>query len=206
MNYNLNQIISDNRGVNTINNDMEYLDIVTEDGTPTGKKVDRNTAHSDGILHRTAHVWVVRNINGRYEIMLQKRSMNKDSFPGKYDTSSAGHMPAGSEYVESAIRELDEELGIEATSNQLHYAGMFRTQYEKEFHGRLFKDNEVTKVFVYMEPVNIEELSLQESEVEEVRWFDLDEVAEEIKTSRDRFCVPSEGLSILTQYLEGISI
>ena len=192
--------------MNTINNDMEYLDIVTEDGTPTGKKVDRNRAHSDGILHRTAHVWVVRNINGRYEIMLQKRSMNKDSFPGKYDTSSAGHMPAGSEYVESAIRELDEELGIEATSNQLHYAGMFRIQYEKEFHGRLFKDNEVTKVFVYMEPVNIEELSLQESEVEEVRWFDLDEVAEEIKTSRDRFCVPSEGLSILTQYLEGISI
>ena len=192
--------------MNTINNDMEYLDIVTEDGTPIGKKVDRNTAHSDGILHRTAHVWVVRNINGRYEIMLQKRSMNKDSFPGKYDTSSAGHMPAGSEYVESAIRELDEELGIEATSNQLHYAGMFRTQYEKEFHGRLFKDNEVTKVFVYMEPVNIEELSLQESEVEEVRWFALDEVAEEIKTSRDRFCVPSEGLSILTQYLEGISI
>ena len=192
--------------MNTINNDMEYLDIVTEDGTPTGKKVDRNTAHSDGILHRTAHVWVVRNINGRYEIMLQKRSMNKDSFPGKYDTSSAGHMPAGSEYLESAIRELDEELGIEATPNQLHYAGMFRTQYEKEFHGRLFKDNEVTKVFVYMEPVNIEELSLQESEVEEVRWFALDEVAEEIKTSRDRFCVPSEGLSILTQYLEGISI
>ena len=192
--------------MNTINNDMEYLDIVTEDGTPTGKKVDRNTAHSDGILHRTAHVWVVRNINGRYEIMLQKRSMNKDSFPGKYDTSSAGHMPAGSEYVESAIRELDEELGIEATSNQLHYAGMFRTQYEKEFHGRLFKDNEVTKVFVYMEPVNIEKLSLQESEVEEVRWFALDEVAEEIKTSRDRFCVPSEGLSILTHFLEGISI
>ena len=59
---------------------------------------------------------------------------------------------------------------------------------------------------IYMEPVNIEGLSLQESEVEEVRWFDLDEVAEEIKTSRDRFCVPSEGLSILTQYLEGISI
>ena len=185
---------------------MEYFDIVAEDGTPTGKTIDRDTAHSEGILHRTAHVWVVRNINGRYEIMLQKRSMNKDSFPGKYDTSSAGHMPAGSEYVESAIRELDEELGIEATSDQLHYAGMFRTQYEKEFHGRLFKDNEVTKVFVYMEPVNIEELSLQESEVEEVRWFDLDEVAEEIKTSRDRFCVPSEGLSILTQYLEGISI
>ena len=33
-----------------------------------------------------------------------------------------------------------------------------------------------------------------------------EQVAEEIKTSRDRFCVPSEGLSILTQYLEGISI
>ena len=48
---------------------------------------------------------------------------------------------------------------------------------------------------MYQDPVNIEDLSLQESEVDEVRWFDLNEVVNEIKTSRERFCVPTEGLN-----------
>ncbi len=180
---------------------MEYLDIVTEDGILTGETVDRDTAHREGILHRTAHVWVVRTGSDGFEILLQKRSMNKESFPGLYDTSSAGHIPAGADYVESAIRELGEELGINATPDQLKYAGMFRIQYEKVFHERIFKDNEVTKVYVYTEPVDIDRLSLQAAEVEEVRWFRLNDVYEEIKTSRERFCVPSEGLNILMRYL-----
>ena len=180
----------------------EYLDIVDEEGNPTGKTIDRELAHKDGILHRTAHVWVVRKGTDGYEILLQKRSMEKDSFPGLYDTSSAGHIPAGADYVESAIRELSEELGIKAKPDELTYAGIFRIRYEKEFHGRIFKDNEVTKVYVYMEPVDVERLTLQESEVEEVRWFKLNEVAEEIKTSRKRFCVPSEGLGILIKFLK----
>ena len=62
----------------------EYLDIVDEEGNPTGKTVDRELAHKDGILHRTAHVWVVRKSTDGYEILLQKRSMEKDSFPGLY--------------------------------------------------------------------------------------------------------------------------
>ena len=62
-------------------------------------------------------------------------------------------------------------------------------------------DNEVTTVYVYMDPVNDNDLILQESEVEDVRWFDLHEVIEEIKTSRERFCVPSEGIGIVEQYL-----
>ena len=76
---------------------MEYLDIVDEQGRPTGGIVSRAEAHEKGILHRTAHVWVVRNVTGRAEVLLQKRSEEKESFPGMYDTSSAGHIPAGEE-------------------------------------------------------------------------------------------------------------
>lgn len=61
-----------------------------------------------------------------------------------YDTSSAGHIPAGVEPMPSALRELSEELGITAASADLKYAGTFRIQYEKEFHGRMFRDNELT--------------------------------------------------------------
>ena len=180
---------------------MEYLDIVDENGIPTGETIARSIAHRDGILHRTAHVWVVRPSDKGYDILLQKRSMEKESFPGLYDTSSAGHIPAGEEPVPSALRELQEELGIEASADQLQYAGTFRIRYEKEFHGHMFRDNEVTSVYVYDKSVNIQELTLQESEVSEVRWFDLDEVWNEIHRSRERFCVPTAGLNVLREFL-----
>ena len=180
---------------------MEYFDTVDEYGVPTGEIISREEAHREGIRHRTAHVWIIRSSKKGYDLLLQKRSLNKDSFPGLYDTSPAGHIPAGDEPLESALRELKEELGIEAKPGQLSYAGMFQIQYEKEFHGHIFRDNEVASVYVYQEPVEITTLTLQESEVSEVRWFDLDEVWNEIKTDRSRFCVPTGGLKVLREYL-----
>ena len=178
---------------------MEYFDVVDESGRPTGAIVSREEAHRKGVPHRTAHVWIVRPGARGYEILLQKRSEEKDSFPGLYDTSSAGHIPAGDEPLRSAVRELYEELGIEASPGELHFAGTFRVRYEKVFHGRLFRDNEFANVYVYTGPVGA--LRLQESEVSGVRWFDLDEVWEEIRTDRSRFCVPGPGLAVLRHYL-----
>ena len=54
-----------------------------------------------------------------YDLLLQKRSKEKDSFPGCYDISSAGHISAGDEPLETALRELEEELGIKAEPEQL---------------------------------------------------------------------------------------
>lgn len=90
---------------------MEYLDIVDEQGQPTGEIVSRTLAHTKGIRHRTAHIWIVRRKNEHFQVLMQKRAMSKDSFPGKYDTSSAGHIQAGDEPLASGLRELAEELG-----------------------------------------------------------------------------------------------
>ena len=77
---------------------MEYLDEVNENGEPTGRTVEREIAHSNGVRHRTAHVWIIRQYGGKIQVLLQKRSKTKDSYPGCYDISSAGHIPAGSDY------------------------------------------------------------------------------------------------------------
>lgn len=181
---------------------MEYLDVCTEEGRPTGQSVSRDDAHREGVLHRTAHVWIVREKAGGYDILLQKRSQEKESFPGMYDTSSAGHIPAGEEPLPSALRELKEELGISAEPEDLAFAGIFRIQYEKKFHGRLFRDNEFTWVYVYSAPVEASALTLQKTEVDEARWFDLADVWAEIQISRKRFCVPTAGLRVLRGYLK----
>lgn len=79
----------------------EMLDIVDENGVPTGQSVPRTTAHAEGLRHRTSHVWIVRRKNGRVQVLLQMRCAAKDSYPGCYDISSAGHIPAGAEFVGS---------------------------------------------------------------------------------------------------------
>ena len=180
---------------------MEYLDVCDEKGQPTGGIVSRDKAHRDGIRHRTAHVWVIREEKGRIQVLLQKRSANKESFPGMYDTSSAGHIPAGCEPLDSALRELREELGIEAVEGQLRYLGAICNRYEAQFRGKIFRDNEYCSVYLYREPLDAESLHLQAEEVERVDWFDLEQVREEIEHSRERFCVPGASLDLLRRFL-----
>lgn len=182
---------------------MEYFDIVDEAGLPTGEIVSRADAHEQGIRHRTAHVWVIREVDGRTQVLLQKRARNKDSFPGCFDTSSAGHIPAGCEPPASALRELQEELGIEAQREDLTFIGTFHIRYEKEFYGKLFRDNEVSSVFLYRKAVDETALVLQAEEVEEVRWFDLEELTALRKRNDPSVCVPTDGLNVLRFYLNG---
>lgn len=49
--------------------------------------------------------------DGALQILLQKRSADKPSFPNCYDISSAGHIPAGGEFASSALRELKRRAG-----------------------------------------------------------------------------------------------
>ena len=106
--------------IESLNHSMaEYLDIVDENGLPTGETVERETAHVKGIRHRTVHLWLVRKKDGKLQVLLQRRAKHKESFPDRYDTSSAGHIPAGSDYRESAIRELFKELGVHAKAEDL---------------------------------------------------------------------------------------
>ena len=91
---------------------MELIDIVDENGIPIGETIDRTDAHRTGSRHRTTHIWIVRRRNNRVQILLQKRAKYKDSFPGCYDISSAGHIPAGVDFIASGLRELQEETGL----------------------------------------------------------------------------------------------
>lgn len=184
---------------------MEMLDVVNEQGEPTGKTVERTVAHSQGILHRTAHVWIARKRNGRTEILLQKRSMNKDSHPGCYDISSAGHIPAGADFTESALRELKEELGIHATSEELIPCGYRRIHFQDTFHDRIFIDNQYSRVYLLWHDCEIEDLRLQSEELESACWIDYEECCENVRENKFRHCIQLEELQMIKEALQTLS-
>jgi isopentenyldiphosphate isomerase len=88
-------------------NPNEIFDVVDASDRVIGQK-PRGIVHSEGLLHRAVHVLIV---NEEGTVFLQKRSMGKDSAPGKWDSSASGHLDAGEGYAEAAIREVEEELG-----------------------------------------------------------------------------------------------
>ncbi len=180
---------------------MEIFDIVDENGMPTGRTVERTIAHRDGIRHRTAHIWIIRKRDGVYECLLQKRSLVKDSFPGRFDTSSAGHVHAGDEVVSSALRELEEELGIRAQREDLIPAGKFPVKVDQIFHGKPFHDREIAFVFIYERPVDERSLILQKDEVDEVRWFSLDDAYRGTIENEDWCCIPKGGIETVRNFL-----
>lgn len=181
---------------------LEMFDIVDEKGDPTGETIERTLAHSQGIRHRTSHVWLLRKRQGRVEILLQKRSADKDSFPGCYDISSAGHIPAGVDYISSALRELKEELGEEASSEELRCCGTRYIRYEEVFYGKPFRDNQVSKVFLLWRDKEVEEFTLQREEIEEVKWFDFYKCMEQVKNNTIRHCIMQEELEMIRAALE----
>lgn len=225
--------------------EMELFDVCDETGAVTGKVTERSVAHTAGLMHRTAHIWVVRekmleddvakngketvsmepkngtavdaaaetktveqeekrtDENGsRYELLMQKRSLRKNSFPGCYDVSSAGHVQAGDDYLESALRELSEELGIVAAPEELEYVERFDSgDILAEFGGKPFHDREISAVYMYRRPVNAAALKLQEEEVDSVKWMPYETVLQAARSGDPDFCVNERELKLLGEYL-----
>ena len=175
----------------------EFLDLVDENGNPTGEREDREIIHATGLRHRTAHLWLMRERCGQVEILLQKRSADKDSYPNCYDISSAGHIPAGMDFIPSALRELQEELGLTATEEEIVLCGQRRFFHRQVFHGKPFLDHQVSNVYVLVRDVEPSEMTLQTSEVQSVIWMPLCEVRRRVEAGDPDFCTVLEEVEIL---------
>lgn len=89
---------------------MEYIDIVDEKDNVIGKET-RKSVHKKHQIHRGVHVFVV---NKKGEILIQQRAFTIEDRPGYFDASVGGQVKSGEGYKEAAIREVKEELGVEA--------------------------------------------------------------------------------------------
>ena len=180
---------------------MEIIDIVDENGIPTGETIERSIAHQTGVRHRTTHIWIVRKRDEQIQILLQKRSQNKDSFPGCYDISSAGHIPAGDEFAESGLRELEEELGLIIDKEELIDCGLHRVAVENEFHGTKYVDNQISKVFLLWKDIEVEDLKLQVEEIESAIWMEFEACKHAVANGLIPTCINLTELALLEEHM-----
>ncbi len=141
---------------------MEKWDILNSAGEPTGETVVREAgALKEGQYHLVVHIWV---INDKKKTLIQKRSDNVNILPGIWATTS-GSALSGENEIDAAKRELSEELGIEIEENDL--------QFIKKYRGK----NNFVYVYAVHRNVGISEISMQEEEVQAVKWVSSSELS-----------------------------
>jgi isopentenyldiphosphate isomerase len=107
----------------------ELLEVVDHHGH-TIRLASRSEVHGNPeLIHKVVHV-LVMSVRG--EILLQKRSMNKDTAPGLWDTSVGGHMEPEEEHAAAAVREMAEELGIKDVKLTFLYSYLHSDTFERE--------------------------------------------------------------------------
>jgi len=89
--------------------------------------------HNKNLIHRVVNIAI---FNDKNEVLLQKRSQNKDLYPGFYTLSASGHVSRGETYSQAAKRELKEELGINIPLRRV-----------KKYLNKTTKESEMVVVF-----------------------------------------------------------
>jgi len=143
----------------------ERLEIIDENENIIGEE-SREKIHEEGLLHREIHVWVYNN---KEEILFQKRAPDKDTFPNLFDASAGGHVDIGEDYVSSALRELEEETGINAKKENLVLIGEFK----KKTHDKSTNKTNyaIRKIYAYYFKGKKEELSLEKNKATKLKFW-----------------------------------
>ncbi len=140
----------------------ELLPLVTENGEIIGAATRRECHSGSMLLHPVVHLHI---FNHDGDILLQKRSANKDIQPNKWDTSVGGHIDLG-ESVDIALRrETAEELGLTNFEYKQLYQYTFKSSVEHEL---------VTTFSTTID--SIDQIKFDPEEISEVRFWSIEEI------------------------------
>lgn len=142
----------------------EIFPIVNTEGEVVGSATREECHAGTFLLHPVVHLHI---FNSAGELYLQKRVMTKKIQPGKWDTAVGGHVDYGEKIEDALLRETREELGVRDFTPEFLMRYEFRSQVEAEL------------VYIY-KCVYDGDFNLDPSEVDEGRFWSLDEIKKSI--------------------------
>ncbi len=144
---------------------MELLDVYNEEGKKTGKVVKRGSpkeAYEEGEHIAVAIIFIE---NSKHEFLIQKTSKEKG---GEY-SSTGGHVNHKEEPIQTIIREVKEEIGIDISNDNVIDLGYLLFDFPLRF------------VFYLKKDIDLEKVKCQKEEVESVSYKTEKEIKELIK-------------------------
>lgn len=169
----------------------EYFDILDENGNKTGKTKLRSEVHRDGDWHKAVHIWIINN-NG--DILLQRRCATKDSNPNMLDISSAGHLSAGDNSLEGALRELKEELNLDVNPDDLKF---IKTLKRSSKYTATFINNEFDDLYILRTDKKVDDMKIQEEEISEIMYVPYKKFKDMVKNRQSDLLMHDDEFEIL---------
>lgn len=160
----------------------ELLDVLDENGNKTGEVETKEEIYKKGLWHRSVHIWIMNN---NQELLVQKRNPFKKTYPNLWAISSAGHVLAGEDSIESGLRELKEELDIDANKEELEF--LFTIKRVQPYHDSFI--NVFDDVYLLHKNIDVEKTKLQVEELTDIKYVYY-EYLENILKESDKDYVP----------------
>ncbi len=146
--------------------DEEIFPIVDNNGNVIGSATRKECHSGSMVLHPVVHLHVFQR--GGY-LYLQKRSLNKDIQPGKWDTAVGGHVDYGETINDALLREAQEELGLHDISPKPLISYIFQSDVEKEY---------VNTFYIVADDTFLP--SIDSIEIDEAKFWHIDEIMDSI--------------------------
>jgi isopentenyl-diphosphate Delta-isomerase len=147
----------------------DLIDVLSETGLRTGEILSRAEIHRLGKRHRAVHLYL---FNSQNELLLQRRSLTVDHAPGVFGISVTGHIDAGEFSSNTVRREIEEELGIDASSLKIDF--LFSYYQEAVLH-ETYIDRQFNDVYMTRADLDPAGIRFDRSEVAEVKFVPFEE-------------------------------
>lgn len=137
-------------------------------------------AHVEGRLHRAFSVVLVRGMGGTPEILMAQRARGKYHSGGLWANSCCSHPRVGEAVLDAAYRRVREELGCRALDLREIASFVYRAEYANGLVEHEYDHVLIGRCEGIPQP--------DPSEVEDVRWVAMEDLAAELAYSPEHFC------------------
>ncbi len=152
---------------------MTKIIIVDKNNKQIGAK-ERDLLNHPKDIYRVSSLWLT---NSKKQILLAQRSFKKKNQPGVWGPAVAGTVEENETFLSNMVKEIKEEIGLtglELTKSAL----IFNQNGDRRFFAQFF----TTKI-----DLDVKNFKIRKEEVEQVKWFDKQEIEKQLKNNPENF-------------------